>query len=126
MNLLSNMNRNILNQAFITMGYRKMAENVYGKPIGFCIIIAEIDSKLTFKTIFNKFSNPEEKLVYSSYTIEIDDKDKLSNEDIYEMYCNEIAYAEIEVNVGKAMEAGRKNSTFAFQTQTDMMSMINL
>ena len=41
------MNRNILNQAFITMGYRQMSShnlgNIYGKPVGFGIVIAKID-----------------------------------------------------------------------------------
>jgi hypothetical protein len=40
------MNRNILNQAFITMGYRQMSShnigNIYGKPVGFGIVIAKI------------------------------------------------------------------------------------
>ena len=51
------MNRNILNQAFVTMGYRQMTShnmgNIYGKPVGFGIVIAWIEQnhkEITFKT----------------------------------------------------------------------------
>lgn len=118
------MNREILNQALITMGYRKMDKDIYGKPVGFCIIISKIenDNKVIFKSIFNNYSKPEEKLVYNSYIAEIDIEFELSNEELYEICCKIIAYAEIEICVGKAMETGRKDSTFAFSTITDIMS----
>lgn len=121
------MNRKILNQAFITMGYRKMNKDIYGKPVGFCIIISEIenDNKVIFKSVFNKYNNHEEKLIYSSYTAKIDYEVELSNEELYELCCKMIAYAEIEICVGKAMDTGRKDSTFAFSTITDIMSEFN-
>ena len=60
------MNRNILNQAFITMGYRQMSDfttgNIYGKPIGFGIIVAKIDKnhkEITFKSLFRNYTTGE-------------------------------------------------------------------
>ena len=56
------MNRNILNQAFITMGYRQMSShnlgNIYGKPVGFGIVIAKIDQnhkEITLKEAIERF-----------------------------------------------------------------------
>lgn len=120
------MNRSVLNNALISMGYRKLNGNTYGKPVGFCISIVIIDKEITFKSMFSKFNNPEEKLLWNSYTMDIDyeDEDKLTRSELYELYCKDIAYAEIEVGIGKAMETGSKKETFAFLINTDIMLTI--
>lgn len=120
------MNRSVLNNAFMSMGYRRLNDNTYGKPVGFCISIAIIDKEITFKSMFSRFNNPEEKLIWNSYIIDVnyEDEDKLTRSELYELYCKDIAYAEIELCIGKAMEAGSKNETFAFLTNMDIMLMI--
>ena len=56
------MNKNILIQALVTMGYRPMDEKqlIWGKPIGFGMIAGEIkeeDNAVEFKTLFNNVNN---------------------------------------------------------------------
>lgn len=129
------MKRNILNQAFIHMGYRQLTSsdkgNVYGKPLGFCLIVAEIQKNhkvIDFCTIINKFDNPAEKLKYGSSKMDIDYIDEkkgyedIPDNELYENYCRGIAYAETESGVENAIYAGRKNKPFAFAGKYDVIS----
>lgn len=133
------MNRNILNQAFITMGYRQMSShnigNIYGKPVGFGIIIAKIDQnhkEIIFKTACRSVKG--ETLTWDSKKVNIDYTDPkvgyetLGGEDLYERYINMIAYAEYECHTDKIIYSGccGEKGPFAFSTRNDIMSMVNL
>lgn len=136
------MNRNILNQAFITMGYRQMSSynigNVYGKPIGFGIIIAKINQnhkEITFKSIFRNYTTGEATAWLTSrmnidYTNPKTGYETFNGENLYNQYINDIASTETEHGdiIHKFMSNGTeyKNSTFAFSTRNDIMSMINI
>jgi len=132
------MNRNILNQAFITMGYRQMSShnigNIYGKPVGFGIVIAKIDQnhkEITFKTLFRRYDD-EKTGVWNSSKIDIDFTDPktgyetIEGEDLYNEYIKSIAYGEYEASVEKVITpVNGKYKPFAFSTRNDIMSMIN-
>ena len=133
------MDRNILNQAFITMGYRQMSShnigNIYGKPVGFGIVIAKINQnhkEIIFKTLCSSVQG--ETLVWDSKKVNIDYTDPkvgyetLEGEDLYERYINMIAYAEYECHTDKIIYSGGYRGgkgPFAFSTRNDIMSMIN-
>lgn len=138
------MNRNILNQAFITMGYRQMSNintgNIYGKPVGFGIIIAKINKnhkEITFKSLFRHYTTGET-TVWSTSKMNIDYTDPktgyetIENKELYNKYVNDIAYEEAEhgthvykliYNYGSEYAV---NKTFAFKAKNDIMSMFNL
>ena len=133
------MDRNILNQAFITMGYRQMSShnigNIYGKPVGFGIVIAKIDQnhkEITFKTACRSVNG--ETLTWDSKKINIDytnpkvGYETISGEDLYEAYIRMIAYAEYECHTDKIIYSGCRGGKgpFAFSTRNDIMSMINI
>lgn len=134
------MNRNILNQAFITMGYRQMSSynigNIYGKPVGFGIVIAKINQnhkEIIFKTLCRSVQG--ETLAWDSKKINIDYTDPkvgyetLDGKDLYERYINMIAYAEYECHTDKIIYSGGYRGgkgPFAFSSRNDIMSMINL
>lgn len=136
------MNRNILNQAFITMGYRQMSSynigNVYGKPIGFGIIIAKINQnhkEITFKSIFRNYTTGKATTWLTSkmnidYTNPKTGYETFNGENLYNRYINDIASTETEHGdiIHRFMANGteHKNSTFAFSTRNDIMSMINI
>ena len=136
------MNRNILNQAFITMGYRQMSDfttgNIYGKPIGFGIIVAKIDKnhkEITFKSLFRNYTTGETTAWLTSkmnidYTNPKFGYETLIEENLYNQYINDIASTETEHGdiINKFMSNGAeyKNSTFAFSSKYDIMSMFNL
>ena len=132
------MNRNILNQAFITMGYRQMSSynigNIYGKPVGFGIVIAKIDQnhkEITFKTACR--STKDETLIWASKKVNIDytnpkvGYETISSEDLYEAYIRMIAYAECECHTDKIIYNGcqGEKGPFAFSTRNDIMSIVN-
>ena len=125
------MNKGILSQAFVTMGYRKMKDNVYGKPVGFCLILARIipeEGSVKFETWFENVQN--EPMCWNSADMCVDDntlkesafrdKDKVSNKDLYEYFIKTIAYCEIEVNTSKALEITASRKVFAFETMLDI------
>lgn len=123
------MNRNILNQALVTMGYRRMdTENVYGKPVGYCLILARIDIKneiVRFETWFQNMKN--EPYIYSSAEmklgindIELTRKNEVSEKEIYEYYINEIAYSELTAKVENAMQPNASCKVWAFWTKIDI------
>ena len=66
--------KNIVTQALITMGYRKVENNVFMKPIGYAILIAKLlDSALIQELLLTRtatyfLDNPEEaqKVIESS------------------------------------------------------------
>jgi len=133
------MNRNILNQAFITMGYRQMSShnigNIYGKPVGFGIVIAKIDQnhkEITFKTLFSRYDNGETG-VWGSSKIDIDftnpktGYETLEGKDLYNKYVKNIAYGEYKASVEKVIIpiSGRDNP-FAFISENDVMSFFNI
>lgn len=136
------MNRNILNQAFITMGYRQMSShnigNIYGKPVGFGIIIAKINQnhkEITFKSIFRNYTTGKATTWLTSkmnidYTNPKTGYETFEGENLYNQYINDIASTENEHGdiIHKFMSNGieHKNSTFAFSTRNDIMSMINI
>ena len=136
------MNRNILNQAFITMGYRQMTDintgNIYGKPIGFGIIIAKIDKnhkEITFKSLFRNYTTGETTAWLTSkmnidYTNPKTGYETVKDEELYNKYVNDIASTESEHGdiINKFMSNGAeyKDSTFAFKSKNDIMSMLNL
>ena len=132
------MNRNILNQAFITMGYRQMSSrnigNIYGKPVGFGIVIAKIEQnhkEITFKTVCRSVKGKP--LTWNSKKVNIDytnpkvGYETISGEDLYEAYIRMIAYAEYECNTDKIIYSGCRGEKgpFAFSTRNDIMSIIN-
>ena len=136
------MNRNILNQAFITMGYRQMSDintgNIYGKPIGFGIIVAKIDKnhkEITFKSLFRNYTTGETTAwLTSKMNIDYTDPkvgyETLNEKNLYNQYVNDIASTETEHGdmIHKFMSNGtkHKDSTFAFSSKYDIMSMLNL
>ena len=133
------MNRNILNQAFITMGYRQMSShnlgNIYGKPVGFGIVIAKIDQnhkEITFKTGW--IYTQGESFILDSKKINIDytnpkvGYETLEAEDLYERYINMIAYAEYECHTDKIIYTSDRGGKgpYAFYAKNDIMSMVNM
>ena len=132
------MNRNILNQAFITMGYRQMSShnigNIYGKPVGFGIIVAKIEQnhkEIIFKTLCRSVQG--ETLTWDSKKVNIDytnpktGYETIDGEDLYEAYIRMIAYAEYECHTDKIIYSGCRGGKgpFAFTTRNDVMSMFN-
>lgn len=138
------MNRNILNQAFITMGYRQMTDvntgNIYGKPVGFGIIVAKIENnhkEVTFKSLFRNYTTGKtQPWLTSKMNIDYTDPkvgyETVKNEELYNKYVNDIAQKEAEhgnhvykliYNYGSEYNV---NKTFAFQAKNDIMSMFNL
>lgn len=133
------MNRNILNQAFITMGYRQMSSfnlgNIYGKPVGFGIVIAKIDQnhkEITFKTCCRAANG--ETLTWDSKKVNIEyinpktGYETIDGEDLYERYINMIAYAEYTCDTDKIIYSGCRGGKgpFAFYTKNDVMSFFNI
>lgn len=133
------MNRNILNQAFITMGYRQMSShnlgNIYGKPVGFGIVIAKIDQnhkEITFKTCYRSVNC--ETLTWDSKKVNIEyinqktGYETIDGEDLYERYINMIAYAEYTCDTDKIIYSGCRGGKgpFAFYTKNDVMSFFNI
>lgn len=133
------MNRNILNQAFIAMGYRQMSShnigNIYGKPVGFGIIVAKIEQnhkEITFKTLCR--STQGETLTWDSKKIDIDytnpkvGYETISGKDLYEAYIRMIAYAEYECHTDKIIYSGCRGGKgpFAFTTRNDVMLFFNI
>ena len=133
------MNRNILNQAFFTMGYRQMSShnlrNIYGKPVGFGIIIAKIDQnhkEITFKTGW--IYTQGESFILDSKKINIDytnpkvGYETLEAEDLYERYINMIANAEYKCGTDKIIYNVYHGKTrpCAFYTKNDVMSFFNI
>lgn len=123
------MNRNILNQALVTMGYRKMdTENVYGKPVGYCLILARIDTNneiVRFETWFQNMKN--EPYIWGSVEmklgvndVELSRENKVSKEEIYEHYINKIAYSELTAKVENAMQPNASGKVWAFRTKIDI------
>ncbi len=133
------MNRNILNQAFIAMGYRQLSNhnlgNIYGKPIGFGMIIAQIENnhkEISMKTLFRRY-NDEKIGVWGSSKIDIDftnpktGYETLEGEDLYNEYAKSIAYGEYEASAEKVITPISGNyKTFAFITKNDFMSLFNI
>ena len=133
------MNRNILNQAFITMGYRQMSShnlgNIYGKPVGFGIIIAKIDQnhkEITFKTGW--IYTQGESFILDSKKINIDytnpkvGYETLEAEDLYERYINMIANAEYKCGTDKIIYNVYHGKTrpCAKNKKNDVMSFFNI
>lgn len=124
------MDKKILNQAFISMGYRQMGpintDNCYGKPIGFGMIIAIIkdNGEAQFRSLFRKYKN-NEVTIWSSKNVNFNNSENetLKDKDLYEKYITEIAYAEYEINAGKVIYVGNHSDTFAFVTNNDIVSM---
>lgn len=133
----SNMNRSILNQAFIGMGYRQLTHNnlgnIYGKPIGFGMIIAQIENnhkEISMKTLFRRY-NDGKIGVWGSSKIDIDftnpkvGYETLEGEDLYNEYIKSIAYGEYEASAEKVITPVR-GKPFAFVTNNDVMSFFNI
>ena len=133
------MNRNILNQAFVTMGYRQMSShnlgNIYGKPVGFGIVIAKIDQnhkEITFKTGWVYAQG--ESFILNSKKINIDYNDPkvgyetIKGEDLYERYINMIANAEYECGTDKIINYVCRGEIrpCAFYSKNDVMSFFNI
>lgn len=131
------MNRNILNQAFIGMGYRQLSGhnlgNIYGKPIGFGMIIAYIENnhkEISMKTLFRRY-NDKKTGVWGSSKIDIDftnpktGYETLEGEDLYNEYINSIAYGEYRASAEKII-APITGKPFAFITKNDLMSLFNI
>ena len=133
------MNRNILNQAFIGMGYRQLSNNnlgnIYGKPIGFGMIIAQIKNnhkEISMKTLFRRYDTSETG-VWGSSKIDIDftnpktGYETLAGEDLYNEYVKSIAYGEYEASAEKVIiPISGKDKPFAFITKNDFMSFLNI
>lgn len=133
------MNRNILNQAFVTMGYRQMTShnmgNIYGKPVGFGIVIACIEQnhkEITFKTAFRSVKGKT--LIWDSKKVNIDYTDPktgyetIDGEDLYEAYIHMIAYAEYECHTDKIIYTSCRGGKgpYAFYAKNDIMSMVDM
>ena len=113
----------VFRQAFVNMGYRPMneKETVWGKPIGFGIVIAEVkgdNDTIEFKTMFT--DTDYKSRIWGSSVIDI--KKDLNNEEIegkelYEkcVYC--IAYKEFEAKAEKMFFPlnGYNGKTFDFK-----------
>ena len=133
------MNRNILNQAFITMGYRQMTShnmgNIYGKPVGFGIVIAWIEQnhkEITFKTAFRSVKGKT--LTWDSKKINIDYTDPkvgyeiIDGKDLYERYINMLANAAYKCGTDKIIYNAyqREIRPCAFYSKNDVMSFFNI
>lgn len=133
------MNRNILNQPFITMGYRQMSPynlgNIYGKPVGFGIVIAKIDQnhkEITFKTCCRSVNG--ETLTWDSKKVNIEyinpktGYETIDGEDLYERYINMIAYAEYKCGTDKIIYNAYQGEIrpCTFYSKNDVMSFFNI
>ena len=135
------MNRQILNNALVAMGYRNMDNHVvegnfFGKPIGFGLVIAHIEKDhktMIFKSMFKRYKDgettcwAESKMdilvpINEKTGVEID----ISNGELFNLYVKRIAYAEYECHAEKIVENFGISDTFAFVTKMDYMSMIKI
>lgn len=133
------MNKNILNQAFITMGYRKLDDNTYGKPIGYGLLYARIDAeedKVVFKTLFQNMKN--EMMVWGSYDMNLDVNDPdwvntenmvesendITEDNLYEYYINKIACSEWLSHTEKIVQPVGSHKVFAFRTNNDIINIL--
>ncbi len=109
----------IFRQAFVNMGYRQMdkKETVWGKPVGFGIIIAEVkDKTIEFKTMFENAKS--ETLIWGSSTMNIDYiTEGVEGEELYNKCVWDIAYKEFEAHAEKMFFpfAGGNSKTFDFK-----------
>lgn len=121
------------------MGYRQMSSynlgNIYGKPVGFGIVIAKIDQnhkEITFKTGW--IYTQGESFILDSKKINIDytnpkvGYETLKAEDLYERYINMIANAEYKCGTDKIIYNVYHGKTrpCAFYTKNDVMSFFNI
>ena len=135
------MNRQILNNALVAMGYRNMNNRVvdgndFGKPIGFGIIIGHIErdhNTMTFKSMFKNHKDGEMMCWAKStmdISIPINEKtgveESMTNQELFDIYVKRIAYAEYECHAEKIVENFGPGNPFAFVTNMDYMSMIKL
>ena len=89
-----------MNEIFISMGYRRIAEDTYAKQIGFGAIAAKVDENnhAIFRTIFTALDGKV--TVFNSFESDI-------NND------TDIAYAEISCGIEEVINRGLKK-TFSF------------
>lgn len=104
----------IFRQAFVNMGYRHMddKESIWGKPVGFGIIIAEVkDETIEFKTMFNDVKG--ETNIWGSSAINIKEvTDGVDGDELYKKCVYNIAYKEFEAHADKMFfPVGGSNST---------------
>ena len=109
----------IFRQAFVNMGYRHMdeKESIWGKPVGFGIIIAEVkDETIEFKTMFNNVMS--EVNIWGSSIIDIKEvTDGVDGEELYKKCVYNIAYKEFEAHADKMFfpMSGSSSKTFDFR-----------
>jgi hypothetical protein len=97
-------------KALENMGYRKVKDGIYAKPVGFCLLTARTDYDTNEVTMCVKFNNSREEVVYSSHTFNADldgtpDYDKTFNECV-------VLVAENEYELLSDMPRGYKTYDF--------------
>lgn len=130
--------KNIVSQALVTMGYRKVEENIFMKPIGFAILVAKIlypdsgELQVEIKLGFNKSPNGEfavwNRAVFIWPSCDIKTTKvthNMTEEKIYNETCIEIAHAEAYIGLQHA-NMHNNYQTFAFKTPNDINQLINL
>lgn len=97
--------KHILNQALIHLGYRKLNNKIYGKPVGFCILIVELtENSFITKTMFESHAKKEPLIYGSKETIlESFNQDK---KDLYDAFVIAISYSELEAHIQEAAQIG--------------------
>ena len=109
--------KDIFHQALVNMGYRQMNETIYGKPIGFGIIIVEIkNDDAKFKTMF--YDAKQQVNVWGSSSLNIkDNPDNLEGEELYKKFTSNIAYKEFEAHTEEILFPlnGELSKTFDFR-----------
>lgn len=105
----------IIRQALVNMGYRLMNDNHWGKPVGYCIVIAEIkDKTIDFSTLFTSYQNKTEQWAHCAIDTNLIDG---SDEEMYNKCVYYIAYAEYNAGVDRLVKKFHpRGKTFDFKT----------
>ena len=133
------MNRTILNNALVAMGYRNMDNsstdgNFFGKPIGFGIVIGHIErnhKEMIFKSMYNNYIKGETQCWAESkidISVPIDKKTgaeaDIPDKKLFDLYVKRIASAEYECHAEDIVRVFGNANTFAFLTKMDVISLI--
>lgn len=128
--------KNIVAQALITMGYRKADENVFMKPIGYAILIAkllypengelQVEIRLGFNNKTGEYMIWDHAIfAWTSCDCEtVKEALSITENEIYERTCEEIANAEAYIGLEHA-NIHNNYKTFAFRTPNDINQLIN-
>jgi len=92
----------------ISMSYREMKPNVWGKPFGYHLITFELDKNLWTNWFMNSFKEP---LIWNSIVY-------IPNPKVENHFLNFIQYCEACTNVN-----GHKGGTFEFFTTAELINL---